>query len=229
MGAEKKAEEKAGPRERRLIRLFIVIPVLLTLALMAYGYLTREAVPEGETRAPLQVGDTAPLFSYPSLSGEQISLEDFRGKKLVLINVWATWCPACREEMPRLETLYRAMKGEDFVILAVSIDALGAQVVEPFVKRLGLTYPILLDPKQTVKKLYRTTGVPESFLVDKGGRLVHKVIGPEEWDRPTIIASLRRLANKGEKLSRAKPSASQKGSGESGLKATPERPRAAGK
>ncbi len=210
MDEERKPEEKANPKERRLIRLFIVIPVLLTLALMAYGYLTRGGTPEGKAQGPLQVGDTAPLFSYPSLKGEDVSLADFRGKKVVLVNVWATWCPSCREEMPRLETLNRAMEGEDFVILAVSIDALGAQVVEPFVRGLGLSYPILLDPKQTVKKLYRTTGVPESFLVDKEGRLAHKLIGPEEWDRPAIISSLKQLTKQGKAASHGKPSASEK-------------------
>ncbi len=220
MDAERKTEERGAPRERRLIKLFILIPVLLTLGIMAYGYLTRGG-PESRALGPFEVGDEAPVFSYPALGGGEVSLADFRGKKVVLINVWATWCPVCRDEMPTLERLYETMKREDFVVLAVSIDALGAQVVGPFVKSLGLTYPILLDPKQTVKKLYRTTGVPESFLIDKEGRLAYKVIGPEEWDRPEVIASIRRLANQGNKLSRARARASEEGAGEGESEASP--------
>lgn len=92
-----------------------------------------------------------------------------------------------------MQRLYDQLKGEDFEILAISIDALGKQVVEPFIQKYHLTFPILLDPTGKIKKLYATTGVPESFIVDKNGILVLKVIGPQEWDSQDTLRFFRRL------------------------------------
>jgi peroxiredoxin len=78
-------------------------------------------------------------------------------------------------------------------ILAISIDALGAQVVKPFMQQYRLTFPALLDPKNRIERLYRTGGVPESFVVDKQGRLVEKIVGPRDWSHPQVIAMFERL------------------------------------
>ena len=119
---------------------------------------------------------------------------DYRGK-VVLINVWATWCPPCIEEMPDLQNLYLQMKrdGVPFEILGVSIDALGADPVRKWVDRFNITFPILLDPRGKIKKLYRTTGVPETFIVDPQGKLVQKIIGPRKWDEPRMVSFLKRI------------------------------------
>ncbi|MDA1001657.1 MAG: TlpA disulfide reductase family protein, partial [bacterium] len=124
-----------------------------------------------------------------SLGGGPIALEDMRGKT-VLINIWATWCPPCIEEMPSIQNLYETMKkkGVPFEVLAVSIDALGGDAVQKFVDRFGLTFPILLDPRGRIKRLYRTTGVPESAIVAPDGRLVKRIIGARKWDAPDIIS-----------------------------------------
>jgi peroxiredoxin len=196
---------RARRGERRLIRLLILLPVLGALALAAYGFLFRDPkiLEERRLREPLREGDMAPDFTFPDLEGKPVSLSDYRGKKVVLVNVWATWCPPCIWEKPRLERLRQSLKGEDFEILSVSIDALGKQVVEPYIRRVGVTYPSLLDPKGTIKRLYRTTGVPESFIVDKEGRLIKKVIGPLDWSQDEVkeyFVALSRLETKeGEK------------------------------
>jgi peroxiredoxin len=123
---------------------------------------------------------TAPDFWLSNLAGDYVKLSDYRGK-VVFLNVWATWCPPCREEMPSMESLYRKLKGRNFEMLGVSIDRDGEKVVRPFAVKYGLTFPVLLDPDNKTYRLYGLTGVPETFIVDKSGVVIHKIIGPQNW------------------------------------------------
>ena len=143
-------------------------------------------------RSRLQPGLPAPDFVFPGLDGKMVSLADYKGK-VVFLNIWATWCPPCREEMPSMENLYKELRGEDFEILAVSIDTSGAKVVAPFVKEYHLSFPILLDPKGATKSLYGTTGVPESFIINKEGRIEQIIIGPMDWATPDVVRFFRDL------------------------------------
>ncbi len=137
-------------------------------------------------------GVPAPNFTLPGLDGKMVSLDDYKGK-VVFLNIWATWCPPCVEEMPSMEKLYQALKGEAFEILAVSIDATGAKDVLPFMKKYKLSFPALTDNRGAIKKLYQTTGVPESIIIDKDGIIVEKVIGPRDWATPGAIRYFRNL------------------------------------
>jgi peroxiredoxin len=92
-----------------------------------------------------------------------------------------------------MERLYKELKGENFEILAVSIDALGTKAVAPFMKKYNLSFPALMDPGGTIKSLYQTTGVPESFIVNQEGILINKIIGPRDWATPEIIGFFRDL------------------------------------
>lgn len=145
--------------------------------------------------SPLKTGLPAPDFTFPGLDGKMVSLSDYRGN-VVLVNIWATWCPPCVDEMPSMERLYQELKGENFEILAVSIDSLGTKAVAPFMKKYNLSFPALMDPDGTIKNLYQTTGVPESFIINKQGILIQKVIGPRDWARPEIIGFFRDLLQK---------------------------------
>jgi len=131
-------------------------------------------------KSRLGKGAPAPNFTLPGLDGKMVSLADYKGKA-VLLNIWATWCPPCVEEMPSMERLHQELKGEDFEILAVSIDVSGAKVVLPFMRKHKLSFTALTDHKGAIKSLYQTTGVPESFIIDKDGIIVEKVIGPRDW------------------------------------------------
>lgn len=142
--------------------------------------------------SPLKPGHPAPNFTFPGLNGKMVSLADYRGHA-VLVNVWATWCPPCVDEMPSMEKLYQELKGENFEILAVSIDALGTKAVAPFMKKYNLSFPALMDPEGTIKTLYQITGVPESFIINKQGILVEKIIGPREWATPAVVGFFRDL------------------------------------
>jgi peroxiredoxin len=135
----------------------------------------------------------APNFTLPGLDGKTVQLADYRGK-VVLLNIWATWCPSCVEEMPSMEKLYNELKGEYFEILTISIDESGDKAVVPFMQKYKLTFPTLLDPGgKTVQRLYRITGVPESFLVDKEGNIAQVIIGPTDWSTPEAVSYFKHL------------------------------------
>jgi peroxiredoxin len=95
-----------------------------------------------------------------------------------------------------MEKLYQKLKGEDFEILAVSIDSLGEKAVAPFMKKYKLTFPALIDSAGAIRMGYRTTGVPESFIIDKEGILVKKVIGSIDWTKPETLHLFQRLIQK---------------------------------
>ena len=137
----------------------------------------------------------APDFTFPGLDGKMVRLADYRGK-VVLVNIWATWCKPCVDEMPSMEKLYRKFKGEDFEILAVSIDAPGLKVVAPFMKKYNLTFPALIDSEGAVKTVYGITGVPESFIIDQQGILIKKIVGPVNWATPNIFRFFSELIGK---------------------------------
>lgn len=139
-------------------------------------------------------GKPAPDFTLPALDGKKIRLSDLRGK-MVFLNIWATWCPPCREEMPSMQKLHEHFKGKDFVMLTVSIDE-KKEDVAAFVKELGLTFPVALDPEQKVTAGYGITGVPETFLIDKNGIVLHHLIGPGDWNNPGIAGAFEGLVNR---------------------------------
>ena len=141
----------------------------------------------------VEVGSRAPDFPAVDLATRQpVTFGRYRGH-VVLLNVWATWCQPCRVEMPSMERLHRTFADSDFRIVAVSIDREGPEVVEQFVKELGLTFDILHDATADIQRIYQTTGVPESFVIDRNGIIIKKVIGAAEWDGPVTETLLRRL------------------------------------
>jgi peroxiredoxin len=140
----------------------------------------------------LETGRPAPNFTLPGLDGKMVSLSGYR-EHVVLVNIWATWCPPCVDEMPSMEALYQELEDENFEILAISIDATGTETVAHFMKKFNLSFPALMDPEGTIKSVYQTTGVPESFIVNKQGILVEKIIGPRNWADPTVVRYLRDL------------------------------------
>lgn len=150
---------------------------------------------------PVEVGSQAPAFAATDLTGRPVSLEQLRGE-VVLLNVWATWCPPCRDEMPSMQRLHERLHESGLRVVAVSVDAAsggfgaGGQPggdVAAFVKEMGLDFTIWRDPEGDVERAYRTTGVPESFVIDRDGTIVKKVIGGTEWDTPANVELFERL------------------------------------
>jgi peroxiredoxin len=141
----------------------------------------------------IEVGSTAPDFKAVLLpSGKPATIEDYRGK-VVLLNIWATWCPPCKIEMPSMERLHHKLAGTDFQLVAVSVDEEDSSVVMKFVKEMGLSFQILHNRDGTIRQIYQTTGVPESFVIDRDGVIVKKVIGAADWDAPVNENLIRRM------------------------------------
>ncbi len=154
-----------------------------------------------ESYQPVITGSLAPDFAMTAMGGSTETVQQYRGK-VVLLNVWATWCGPCLEEMPSMQRLYEALEGTDFEILAVSIDAPFGETdlagrpggdLEAFAAGLGLTFPILHNPAGDIQRVYQTTGVPESFVIDKQGMIVKKLSGPTAWDASVNRELIRRL------------------------------------
>lgn len=159
----------------------VVAPLAVLLIALLVGLWFYRA--QSATRA----GFPAPVFALQDLSGKTHRLSDLRGK-IVFLNVWATWCPPCREEMPSMERLYQRLRGTDFAMLAVSEDEGGAAVVGQFVQETGITFPVLLDPEGLLPRRYGITGFPETFVIDRNGLVIRHVIGPEDWDSDGVYA-----------------------------------------
>lgn len=139
------------------------------------------------------VGSKAPDFHAIDLAtGRPVSFADYRGKVL-LINIWATWCEPCKVEMPAIERLFRTVTDTGFRVVSVSIDKADSSTVTAFARTYGLTFPILQNQSGDIQDIYQTTGIPESFVVDREGRIMKKVIGPAEWDGPVNLDLIRSL------------------------------------
>jgi peroxiredoxin len=141
----------------------------------------------------VEINRRAPDFKVLDLATrDTVSLSDYRGS-VTLVNIWATWCLPCRDEMPSMQALYDSLAGRGFRIAAISIDEGSPEDVVAFARKLGLSFDILHDRSGAVERLYQTTGVPESFLLDRRGILVKRVIGAHDWRSPANRGTVERL------------------------------------
>lgn len=115
-------------------------------------------------------------FSVELVNGNQFQLDQQQGK-VVLLNIWATWCAPCREETPELVDLYNKYKDQGFVILGVSIDEQGMSVVEPFIEKYKVNYPMVIDDGTIMDKYGPTMGIPTTYIIDKKGNLRYFAVG----------------------------------------------------
>ena len=182
----------------RILYLVAGIVVMTGLALVVLSghrgarLATSSGIGSG-SEAPVAAGSQAANFKLEKLDGTTVSLESLRGK-VVFLNVWATWCEPCREEMPSMQTLYDDFKAnKDFVMLAVSQDTKGKSAVVPYVEKNGYHFRILLDPENKVGESYSVSGVPETFIIDRNGRIVAHHMGAFDWSRPDVKEALQQL------------------------------------
>ena len=142
----------------------------------------------------VEVGKRAPDYKAARLtSGDSVSIHDAARGHVTLVNIWATWCIPCRAEMPAIEQLWRQLGPKGLRIVSISIDESDPSEVRSFAKEYGLTFDILHDKSTRIQQVYQTTGVPESFLLDKQGLIVKKVIGEHPWSSPSnqrLVADL---------------------------------------
>jgi len=153
--------------------------IFLLLLILGYVWIFASAdrsgaSTSGKIHAPQQ-GFLAPDFELKTLSGESIKLFDLRGQA-VLVNLWATWCPPCREEMQTIEKVYNEYKDQGFIVLAVDMTYQdNPSEVMPFVEQRGLTFPILLDETGEMANAYQLRSLPSSYFIGRDG-IIHEVV-----------------------------------------------------
>jgi cytochrome c biogenesis protein CcmG, thiol:disulfide interchange protein DsbE len=176
------------------------------LAIALLGILAGSAVfvyLRARPAGPPGVGDPAPDFTaLPALPSGTIGLADFRGRVLVL-NFWATWCPPCVEEAPSFEHFAEKVKPLGVAVLGVSEDT-DRRALERFVGEQHLTFPVALDPSpmqlfpgRAITSRYGTFQLPETYILDRDGKVAEKIIGPDDWEDPRMLRFVEALARPG--------------------------------
>lgn len=137
----------------------------------------------GDQLFPVTIGSSAPDFKAKILGENRFrTFADYKGQ-VVLLNIWATWCPPCKVEIPSIERLYREYGPKGLRVVAVSIDDyVSEDSIRAFAKQYGMTFDVLHDPTHEIERLYQTTGYPETFVIDSDGTIRKKWIGADNWD-----------------------------------------------
>jgi cytochrome c biogenesis protein CcmG, thiol:disulfide interchange protein DsbE len=179
---DRKSDTAARPiLTTRVLQAAIVI-LAVALAIVVAGTL--------ETRI-VNAGDKAPDFSIVTEQGKTVTPKDFGGKLLVL-NFWATWCPPCIEELPSLNEFSRQFAPQGVVVLAVSIDR-NEKVYRQFLESNPVSFATARDPETDISSSYGTFQVPESYLIDRSGKVLYKVISNQNWMDPEFLARVKQM------------------------------------
>lgn len=190
-----------GVRRRRWLAGISVLG-LAGLGVVTYRQVEFVSLPAGASGLPLVMrGQPAELPQLQVLDGDgrPVGLAGLRGK-LVLLNIWATWCPPCRQEMPSLDRLQGQLGGPDFQVVALSVDvgAKGIDLVKAFYASTGIKHlAIYQDAEAAAIFKLKAVGVPTTLLLDRQGREIGRMSGTAEWDDPKIVAGLQALIRAG--------------------------------
>jgi peroxiredoxin len=157
------------PSLGRFIALTLIGAGLVAIGIASYALINASpgAAQNDFSAIPTEVNYAAPDLTLTNLDGKTVALKDYRGS-VVLVNLWATWCPPCREEMPTLQVFYEKYKNDGFVLLAINQEE-PRDVVAPFVEEYGLTFPIWLDLNYEAETKFNTMNLPSSYVIDRGG------------------------------------------------------------
>lgn len=169
--------------------------LLIVGGLVGIGWVSREPA------VVLEPGGPAPSLELPRMRGGTLSLAELRGQ-VVLVNIWATWCAPCVKEMPSLQRVYEEYADDGLEIVAVAVDDRPGErqpdgsvegLVSEFVERLGLTFPIVLDPTGGTERRFDTEYLPTTVLIDRQGRVRHREIGGRFWDQAPYVDMVESL------------------------------------
>ncbi len=166
--------------------LKILIGVCLGLLVYVIATSLREPV--------VNVDDTAPQFTVVTDNGRTISRSDFGGRLLVL-NFWATWCPPCIDEMPSLDQFQKTFAGSGVVVLGISVDR-SADAYQKFLRKANVSFFTARDPEAQISAKYGTFKYPETYIIDRRGKVLEKLIGPANWTDDRMISRIKALLEK---------------------------------
>jgi len=196
----------AVTRRRRLVQLALALAML---GILLWGLPGRRSDEDGGHHrghgkrgadvferagvTELKEGQRSPGFRLARRGGGEATLDAWSGK-LVVLNFWATWCTPCTSEMPTLEALWRDYRNRGLVVIGVSVDrGAPAALIDPYVRNLALTFPILLDPDSKTAGAWRINGLPSTFVVRPGGEVAGVAVGAREWNSAEMKALLETL------------------------------------
>lgn len=169
----KSGKSKTPDKSKTWFYLNIALAVILIVAavgmLLWLGWQTADQQAASVGQGLVRQGQPAPDFSLPALSGETVRLNDLKGQ-VVLVNLWATWCPPCKAEMPVIDAFYKAHQAAGFTTLMVNMQEDGTTVSD-FIKANGLSFPVLLDGQGELMNLYGVRGLPATFILDRNGQV----------------------------------------------------------
>lgn len=176
---------------RTSLRFLLLVLGVAIVAAVAFGVYTLlgfdEEAPSERARGienyiPAREVKMAPAVQFLNEEGERLTLEKFRGK-VVVLNMWATWCAPCIHEMPTLDRLQQQLEDVDVVVVALSIDSGGASVVRTFFDEHGIgNLDVYVDPTMRAQAGFNVIGLPTTIIIDKEGRERGRIVGPAEWD-----------------------------------------------
>ena len=167
--------------------LFALTASLCSFCLFSFS--PAQAAEQAKINAP------APDFALPDLEGQEISLSSLKGK-VVILTFWSIYCQPCRQEMPMMDSLYQKYRSEGLDVVGMNIDRDPLVSIQNFVKENRLSFPILLDREKKAMKTYRGHFLPSTFVLDRSGIIVDKVVGIRDWNSPESRASIEKLLKK---------------------------------
>jgi thiol-disulfide isomerase/thioredoxin len=176
---------------------FATVALIAVAVGAAYHYLSQPSAPQvaathGQPFTRAAAAKAIPELQFEDGAGRAHTLADFKGK-LVLLNLWATWCAPCREEMPALDRLQATLGGPRFEVVALSVDQQGPQIARKFFAEVGVkSLALYVDRSARATFKLGAVGLPSTLLVDPSGREIARHVGPAKWDSPEVVANLRR-------------------------------------
>ena len=183
---------------RRLAIILSAGAILAVLSAAVYIWLfradTEPTTPMGSLANYVEAKElkTVPAVRFMDASGRVMTLEDFRGR-VVVLNLWATWCTPCVAEMPMLDRLQQQLGEEDAIVVALSIDRGGQEAVQEFYQRTGVTHlKVFVDPTMRAQSDLGLLGLPTTLIIDRDGRERGRLVGPAEWDDAAAVDLVRR-------------------------------------
>lgn len=177
---------------KRIVISVIVCTIALFVAFVLVNQKNNRPVANTQQLDMRQIAPLAPDFELPGVDGQSVRLSSLRGK-VTILNFWATWCPPCREEIPSMNRLKHLLADSPIEIVAVNIEADGPQTVPLFMQQQPIAFTVLYDVADRVHKQYGVSKYPETFIIDKNGVVVEKVIGGTDWSAPQVVNYLKKL------------------------------------